>query len=180
MSDAYSPVPALNLLNEFDQQSGSEYYSHGFETTTFGEHGIVATWSKEQEFLDSFLCFAYANHSGSVYALWRIDEREDLGTLPVVVFGDEGGIGVVARNLVDLFRQLGCDWWQWPGWDGAQFVKRDDPGDEPSPRHEEYLAWLRGNFGLTPPDDPNDLLAEAEEEFGPRFETWLERFAPDE
>ncbi|MCZ1013123.1 hypothetical protein [Streptomyces noursei] len=50
-----------------------------------------------------------ANASGSRYALWRVDDRAELATLPVVVFGDEGGIGLVARNLRELFQQLGCD-----------------------------------------------------------------------
>lgn len=179
MSDAYSPVPELNSLKEFDERTGNEFYANGFELVEFGKPEPAAAYSDEQEFLDSFLCFAYASHSGSIYALWRADDREDLATLPVVVFGDEGGICVVARNLRDLFRQLGCDWRQWPSWDGAQFMEPDSH-DETSPCHEEYLAWLDETFGLTPPDNPGDLLAIAEAEFGAQLESWVDRFYPEE
>jgi hypothetical protein len=175
VSDAYSPVPELNRLKEFDERIGNHYYANGFELLEFDKLDAAGGYSDEQEFVDSFLCFAYANSSGSLYTLWRIDDREDLATLPVVVFGDEGGIGIVAKDLRDLFRQLGCDWWQWPSWGGAQFMK-PDADDEPSPRHEEYVAWLHETFGLTPPDDPGDLLDAAVVEFGAQLESWVDRF----
>ncbi|MEU9111742.1 hypothetical protein AB0D04_08130 [Streptomyces sp. NPDC048483] len=179
MSDAYSPVAELNRLKEFDERCGSEFYATGFELVEFGRSCGAETYSEEQEFIGSFLCFARANGSGSDYALWRVDDREDLATLPVVVFGDEGGIGVVARNLRDLFRQLGCDWWQWPSWDGAQFME-PDTDDKPSPRHGDYVAWLNENFGLISPDNPNDLRDAAETEFGAQLESWVDRFYQDE
>ncbi|WP_051877089.1 hypothetical protein [Streptomyces natalensis] len=120
MSNAYSPVPELNGLKEFDERCGSEYYANGFELVEFGRPSGAETYSDEQEFIDSFVCFARANRSGSDYAFWRVDHGADLATSPVVVFGDEGGICVVAGNLRDLFRQLGCDWWQWPSFSGAR------------------------------------------------------------
>lgn len=179
MSDAYSPVSELNRLKEFEERCGSEYYANGFELVEFGKPSGAETYSEEQEFVDSFLCFARANRSGSDYAFWRVDDREDLATLPVVVFGDEGGICVVASNLRDLFRQLGCDWWQWPSWEGAQFME-PDIDDKPSPRHGDYLEWLNENFGLTPPDNPNELRDVAEVEFGALLESWVDRFYQDE
>ncbi|MFF4696345.1 hypothetical protein [Streptomyces chattanoogensis] len=55
-----------------------------------------------------------------------------------------------------------------------------DTDDEPSPRHGEYLAWLAENFGLTPPDNPGDLLAVADKEFGAQLESWVDRFHQEE
>ncbi|WP_158850926.1 hypothetical protein [Saccharothrix deserti] len=109
MSDTYSPVPELNLLKQLEDRIGGENISTGFDLAEFGRTVGIDTWSKDPEFLDSFLSFATANAGGSVYALWRIDDRANLADLPVVVFGDEGGIGLVARDLRELFQQLACD-----------------------------------------------------------------------
>lgn len=179
VSDAYSPVPELNELKEFEERCGNEYYADGFELVEFGRPSGAETYSEEQEFIDSFVCFARANRTGSDYAFWRVDDRPDLATVPVVVFGDEGGIGIVAGNLRDLLRQLGCDWWQWPSWEGAQFMA-PDPDDKPSPRHGDYLEWLKETFDLTPPDDPNELRHVAEGEFGTLLENWVDRFYQEE
>ncbi|GAA2091863.1 hypothetical protein [Actinomadura alba] len=104
-----APVPELNLLKELQERIAGGNISRGFHLTDFGDTCGIDTWSEDPEFLDNLLAFANANKSGSIYVLWRIDHRADLATLPVVVFGDEGGIGVVARNLRELFQQLTCD-----------------------------------------------------------------------
>src|SRR4051794_33348434 len=99
-SDPYSPVPELNLLMALQNRLGFENYADGFGLTDFGDtSGVEAGWSKDPEFLSRLVPFAQANGTGSMYALWRVDDRSDLATLPVVVFGDEGGQHVVARNL---------------------------------------------------------------------------------
>lgn len=175
VSDAYSPVPELNLLKEFEDRGPREYYAAGFELSRFGKASGAETYSEDKAFVESFVCFARANRSGSDYAFWRVDDREDLATLPVVVFGDEGGICVVAANVRDLLRQLGCDWHQWASWETAQFTE-PDADDPPSPRHDEYVAWLKETFGLVPPDDPNTLHHTAEAEFGARLEAWVDRY----
>ncbi|MET7465682.1 hypothetical protein [Nonomuraea sp. NPDC005501] len=48
------------------------------------------------------ISFAQANSSGSMYAIWRKDDRADLATPPVVALGDEGGIHLVARDVREL------------------------------------------------------------------------------
>src|SRR2546430_16116125 len=105
MDAVHSPVPELNLLEELQDQLGPEHCSAGFELTAYGDtSGLEAGWSKAPEFLGRLVPFGQATHSGSFYALWRVDDRADLATLPVVVFGDEGGQHVVARNLRELLR----------------------------------------------------------------------------
>ncbi|MEU5303462.1 hypothetical protein [Streptomyces noursei] len=169
----------------------------------FGDTSGIDTWSKDPEFLDRFRSFAVANASESRYALWRVDDRADLATLPVVVFGDEGGIGLVARNLRELFQQLGCDRALYVGdysaWfddeaddetdddsdgDGGDGGDRDRDGDGDAGfeirDNGEYLAWLKEHFGLAAAPDPNVLVAAAEEEFAERFANWFGRFVDDE
>lgn len=175
MGHVQSPVPELNLLMELQERLGGEFISDGFELVEFGEplHG----WSDAPEFVDGFLSFANANGSGSLYAFWRIDGRADLAALPIAVFGDEGGIHLIALNLRDLLRQLACDRPLWVDWDGAGFWEYEgghrQHGDQ---GHREYLAWLEEHFGLAPPDDPNDLVRAASEELGERFTTWVRRY----
>ncbi|MCP2169716.1 hypothetical protein [Goodfellowiella coeruleoviolacea] len=186
MTDTYSPVPELNLLKELQDRIGGENISTGFDLAEFGATTGIDTWSKDPEFLDSFRSFAYANASGSKYALWRIDDRADLADLPVVVFGDEGGIGLVARNLRELFQQLACDKALYVGDYDAGFDDEDDDDSDDEAelseydRHAEYLDWLARHFGLAPAADPNDLVVAAEKEFAVRFANWVGRFVADE
>ncbi|MFF3455318.1 hypothetical protein ACFYXH_13485 [Streptomyces sp. NPDC002730] len=179
MSDAYSPILELNLLKELEERIGVENISPGFYLTDFGDTADISTWSEDSEFLDSLLPFANANASNSIYALWRIDRRADLATLPVVVFGDEGGIAVVSRNLRDLCQQLGCNRTLMVGDYSASF--RDDADDEDEEgRRTEYLAWLRQHLDLTSTPDPNALMVAAEKEVAVQFANWVGHFIDDE
>jgi len=178
MNSAYSPVPELNQLNDLEKQLEGKFISDGFELIEFGEPKHDG-WSDAQEFIESFLSFAYANSSGSFYALWRMDDRADLSTLPIAVFGDEGGIHLTARDLRDLLRQLASDRPLEVDWGGASFGEytgyhREDDGGAQA--HETYVAWLNRHFGLVPPDDPNDLIDVAENEVGAQFKTWIRAF----
>ncbi|MDX3230841.1 hypothetical protein [Streptomyces sp. ME19-01-6] len=191
MSDAYSPVPELSLLKELEDRIGGENISTGFDLTEFGATTGIHTWSDDPEFLDSFLSFAAANATGSIYAIWRVDDRANLADLPVVVFGDEGGIAVVARNLRELFQQLACDKALYVGDYDAGFDDEDDEDDRDDrddrdaeeqsayDRHPEYLAWLEQHFGLAPAEDPNALVVAAEKELAARFANWVGRFIDD-
>jgi hypothetical protein len=178
VNDSYSPVPELNQLEELQERLEGEFIADGFELIEFGEPRHDG-WSDDPEFLDAFLPFAYANSSGSLYALWRVDDRVDLAALPVVVFGDEGGIHVTARSLQDLFRQLACDRPLWVDWAGTGFGEYEGyhrDGDGRGRARETYLAWLDQHFGLTPVEDPNDLVEAAQRELGAGFTGWAGRF----
>jgi hypothetical protein len=178
VDETYSPVPELNLLKAFQDEAGFEAYAEGFGLTDYNDtSGLAAGWSKEPKFLDRLVPFAQANGTGSMYVLWRLDDREDLATLPVVVFGDEGGQHVVARNLRELFQLLGYDSEIYVDWDDA-FYSRDDE-DEYRPAHDDYVAWLDSTLGLTPADEPSAIVAAAQAEFGERFATWTRTFLPD-
>ncbi|GAA3586408.1 hypothetical protein GCM10022419_080710 [Nonomuraea rosea] len=170
MSDAYSPVPGLNLLKEFDDRIGPVYYSEGFELLEYGEDADLDTWSEHPEFLSRFIPFARATRSGSNYALWRCDDRTELAALPVVLVGDEGDLCVVARSLPELFQLLAID---------SEPTSRGFPDpvsvEEYSDGHQEFLIWLDQNFGLGPPEDLDAFWAERKE-CDERFKTWVSRF----
>ncbi|MGW6023062.1 hypothetical protein [Streptomyces sp. NPDC055099] len=93
--------------------------------------------------LDRLVPFAQATGSGSFYALWRCDDCADLATLPVILFGDEGDLDVVASGLRELLRLLAID----HEWYLSQ--EERDVDEEHSPAHGEYLVWLEERFGLS-------------------------------
>ncbi|WP_221639291.1 hypothetical protein [Nocardia bhagyanarayanae] len=175
LNSPYSPVEELNLLMGLQDRLGYENYADGFGLTDFGDiSGLVAGWSKDSEFTDRLIPFAQANGSGSFYALWRLDDRADLATLPVVVFGDEGGEYVVARHVRELFQLLGFDSEIRVDWEEVYFYRGEDEAH--SDCHDEFVAWLDENFGLSPAGDPAAVLAAAQAELGERFADWAKPF----
>ncbi|PWG13405.1 hypothetical protein DF268_12145 [Streptomyces sp. V2] len=177
MNTTYSPVPELNLLKDFQDEVGYESFADGFGLTEYGDvSGLVAGWSDDPEFIGGLIPFAQATGGGSFYALWRLDDRTDLATLPVVVFGDEGGQHVVARDLRELFRLLGFDTEISVDWDSAYFYRGEE--DPHSAYHDAYAAWLERHFGLAVAEDPDAVLAAAREELGQRFADWAEPYLP--
>jgi hypothetical protein len=178
VDETYSPVPELNQLKAFQDEVGFENYAQGFGLSEYNDtSGLEAGWSKDPQFLGQLIPFAQANGTGSMYALWRLDDRDDLATLPVAVFGDEGGQHVIARNLRELLQLLGFDTEISVDWDDAYFYRDDE--DEHVDGHDAYVAWLRETLGLAPADDPDRIVDAARAEFGERFATWTRTFLPE-
>ncbi|MFD5813196.1 hypothetical protein [Streptomyces sp. NPDC127038] len=170
MSEAYSPVPELNLLREFEDRLGPVFYSEGFELSAYDGDAGLHTWSEDPAFVGRFIPFAKANGSGSDYAFWRCDDRAELATLPVVFVGDEGDLYVIARDLGELFQLLALD--REPVSEGFP-----EPGEveEHSAGHAEFVAWLETTFGLGPAKDP-EALRHARADLDDRFRAWARPF----
>ncbi|GLY27242.1 hypothetical protein [Kineosporia sp. NBRC 101731] len=167
----YSPVPELNALWDFQAEHGFESFAQGFGLyDTFGARDDLAPgWCHDDAFHARLASFAQATAGGSIYALWRADD----GTQPVVVFGDEGGIQVVAADVRDFLRVLSFDGEPSVDWDRVYYFKSDE--DEPSPAHEEFVAWL-GLRALEPVAEADPLVEVAQERYGQEFSTWLGQF----
>ncbi|MFF8713158.1 hypothetical protein ACF07T_17265 [Streptomyces sp. NPDC015184] len=171
----YSPIPELNLLKEFEE-GVSSWYAPGFELQAFGEDdgGYPGT-------ADRLRTFALATGSGSVYAIWLLDERPDLAALPVVFLGDEGGINLVARDLREFFRVLASGWTPMGSWERVEYAdeREEDEDHDPCPDNERFRAWLRHRFGLEAVEDPNDVVEATEAELWDRFAAWIGPLHPD-
>ncbi|GAA3141167.1 hypothetical protein GCM10010466_35220 [Planomonospora alba] len=170
MSDVYSPVPELNLLKELQDRLGGKPYSGEFELIDYGDLRYVSG-HEDPEFQERLIPFARACGSGSFYALWRCDDREDLATLPVIFCGDEGEIFIEASDLRDLFRLLALDG---AHLDGAELEEEDH-----SDGHHEYLAWLNEHFGLAPPQDAAPIHEAAFQRYAGPFAEWWLQVDPD-
>ena len=176
MHITYSPIEELNLLKEFQDKVGYENFARGFGLTEYGDISGLPAWSEDPEFTGRLIPFAQATAGGSFYALWRLDDREDLATLPVVVFGDEGGEHVVARGVRELFQLLGFDEEISVEHERAYFYRDED---EPhTDCHDEYVIWLERHFGLPVARDPDAVLAAAQAEWGQGFADWIRPFLP--
>ncbi|MFI0261193.1 hypothetical protein ACH4OW_19395 [Streptomyces sp. NPDC017056] len=183
MAAAFSPIPELNLLKDFEVAMDGAWFSEGFELYKYKgpDPELLSAWlglkaplsRREQARVDRIIPFAQATGTGSFYALWRCDDRKDLSTLPVVFFGDEGDLDVVANGLRELFQLLTLDN-EWLIIDDD----RDGDDEEPSEGREEYLDWLERTFGLGEPEDPDAIMDAASEAYGQDFADWLQEISP--
>ncbi|GAA4640177.1 hypothetical protein GCM10023196_104650 [Actinoallomurus vinaceus] len=165
MADVFSPIPELNLLKEFDDAQ-DDFFANGFEMDEYGK-----------EIEEGLISFAQANGSGSLYGIWRKDDREDLATLPVVAMGDEGGVHVVARDFREFLRLLAsipADCEPWIDWESFGLRECDEPVE-----NEPYLAWLKETFGITPADDWRAIVHGAQAELGKEWAAWIHPIMPD-
>ena len=169
----------LDALHQFQEHIGARFLAPGFELLEFGNQTGIRTWSQDPEFLGALHTFAQASASGSQYALWRMEDRGGTTSCPVVVFGDEGGLGVVARSLPELFQQVAAGQALSVGDYTAWFHHVEDR-NESDGVDERFLVWLADRYGLDPAEDPNAMIDVAVRQYGELFARWMGRFVDDE
>ncbi|EHK87539.1 hypothetical protein ACQPZU_11745 [Saccharomonospora azurea] len=173
MTDAFSPIPELNLLKAF-HDTQDDFFAVGFEMYGYGEDYYV---DPVPELAERLVYFAQANGSGSMYGIWRKDDRADLATLPVVAMGDEGGLHLVARDFrafLRLLASLPTDAEPDIDWDSFDIRDGNDPVNNTA-----FLAWLEHTFGLAPVADWRTLVDTTREELGREWVSWLRPIVPD-
>ncbi len=167
-------VPELLLkLWDFDQTCDCRYFAEGFEFVADAK-GAIATWCNATGFLERLLPFAQANGSGSVYALWLPSSDTNLRVAPVIIFGDEGGVHVVAENISQLLRLLTFDAEPIVDFDSVCYCRFDD--QEFSPHTQRYADWLAANAGLTTIQDPKEIVGAAQSAWKSRFVAWAREY----
>lgn len=181
-------------LKEFQQNFGTRYppkefvylhafqkempeYAQGFYLLVDNKSGLKS-WSEDTAFLDPLMPFAQANGSGSFYALWDEGTGKELNEMPVIVFGDEGGIHVVAENILQLMRLLTYDTEIYVDHTSTYFYK--DGEEEESEYGDSYRAWLKEHFRQDPIDDPARIIETAQKKYKSSFDNWIKPFFNDE
>lgn len=165
----------LEDLFRFEQEYGTESYSECFYLSANDKTGIK-TWSEDPEFYNAFIEFAAANGSGSFYTFWL--QQDDLNNCPIVVFGDEGGIHVVATNIRELLQLLTFDREVSVDFDTAYFYKDEDEAYE-SPEHAAYADWLQTKLNLdtvTTNTAADAIIASAQDKYQIRLNEFLKRY----
>ncbi|WP_126653850.1 hypothetical protein [Chryseobacterium aureum] len=171
------PVELEKLVDFQNAVSSFENYSQGFGVLIDNKSGLKS-WSDDDRFLNSMLPFAQANGSGSFYAIWNNGTDQPLNKMPVVVFGDEGGVHIVAENMVQLLHLLTFDTEISVDSDEAYFYK-DEDGDEESEDLNEYLTWIKENYGLIQIENPDLLIKKAQAQYKESFDQWFGQYFTD-
>lgn len=167
----------LALFFEINDELGFENYSQGFGLYEDDKSGI-STWSEDEAFLDQLMPFAQANGSGSMYVLWNNEAGKSLNELPVVVFGDEGGQHVIAKNIFEFMQLLTFDNEISVDHEEAYFYK-DEEDYEESENLQEYIDWLKENFNLDPIQETESIIKNAQEKYKAEFDQWVSHFCPE-
>lgn len=182
----------LDRLIDFEEERSASQIERGVGRVYSQEFCIwhrgsdyIDWWSRDQPFHDqSFLCRFYpvatANGTGSFYAIWDDGSGCPLGQMPIAIFGDEGGLHVVAENLLQLLRLLTCDVEPDVCDDRVGFLKdEDDEYYEESEDRGKYQAWLREEFSAEPVGDPNEILVAAQAKHESAFGRFVRQYDAD-
>src|SRR6185503_18875839 len=165
--------PALAKLLAFQDEHDFESYSECFGLLA-DDKGGLRSWSSDDRFLSRLMPFAQATGGGSFYALWAHQPGASTSEMPVIVFGDEGGVHVIAENVSQLLRLLTFDVEPMVDHDGVTYYKAKD--HEPRDNHDAYVAWLKAELDLDPIDDPAPLVAAAQSRHKAAFAAWMSPF----
>ncbi|MFT5778449.1 MAG: hypothetical protein ACI837_001405 [Crocinitomicaceae bacterium] len=173
------PVPKiLNDLFDFDTAVAFDnWFSNGFELINDSEKMMLRSYSDDESFLRSLVCFANADGTGSTYALWIHHESDDLEKAPIVVFGSEGGFHIVAKNLIEFLQLLTFDGEPMVSWENVTYFKGED--EEESKYHLEYKNWLRDSYEINPISDASSLVANAQKTYQQEFNLWMKKYYSD-
>lgn len=154
--------------------SSFENYSHGFGVLVDDKSGLKS-WSEDSSFLDKLYPFAQANGSGSFYAIWNDGTNKQINEMPIVVFGDEGGVHVVAENILQLLHLTTFDTEISVDFEKTYFYKDKDDYEE-SEDLNEYLKWLKGDYGLDQIQEPSEIISSAQAKYKIAFEQWFGQY----
>jgi hypothetical protein len=149
-----------------------EFYSDGFEIILIAKDWLKS-WSEEENFINKLIPFAQANYSGSFYAIWINNNEKPLNQLPILVFGDEGGVHIVAENILQLLHLLTYDAEILVDENAAYFSKEKH---EASKNLKEYLKYIKEKYNLEPISETERIIKIAQEKYQRQFNNWFNQY----
>ena len=164
------PNELVQLL-EFQNKSGGDVFSEGFELSANVKQGLYYGWSKNPDFLNNLFPFARANNSGSFYAFWSNSTTANLNDMPIVIFGDEGGEHIIAEDFLQLLKILTYDSEPMVDPDKVIYYK-DEEGYRPSPKLDSFKRWIKETFNIDPTDSPDEIVNLARKKYWGAFDEW--------
>lgn len=172
------PVELEKLIYFQNHISSFENYTKGFGVFIDNKSGLK-TWSNDENFLNRLHPFAQANGSGSFYVIWDDGTDKSIDQMPVAVFGDEGGVHIVAGNMKEFLHLLTYDTEISVEFDQAYFYKDDEEyGDEywESEDLGQYLEWVEADYGLGSIENPDEVIKNAQNNYKESFDQWLKQY----
>ena len=193
-------------LVKFDKEYGEEAYAEEFwivddEGDFFKYFLALEDKEKTKEYSQSVKIFASADGTGARYAFWFTDGNTDKNKAPIIYYGSEGEIVLIAENIKDLIKMLsyGCECM-----DGSFYHGIYEEDYENYDNFLEYLIdylpnfltfreWMRESLGIEPVSIENLkngkegeseeiilLQKKAQKKYKKAFDIWQHQFYPSE
>ncbi|SER69021.1 hypothetical protein [Myroides profundi] len=178
------PNEIKSLLEFQTSETIPSYYSNAIYLID-EDPGIIESISEEEEFVNSFVPFAEANSTGSIYAFWVQDKAvKSLDNCPIVVFGDEGGVFIVAKNIKELLQISAYDVEAVVFMEEFYFPDKEELIEEgefdAAEFNKEFLDWLRTDAKLKPIltiEAIDEVIANAQDQSAEELEQFIAKFA---
>jgi predicted DNA-binding WGR domain protein len=196
----YQIPTTLKLLAEFEDKYGRETFGTSFylrtENNAFDTYFDKKDKKRIQEYTNQMLPFAVADGTGGIVALWVREGNDDLENAPIIYYGSEGGISVVAQNLKEYIQILsfGAECM-----DGSFYHSIDEYDDDSdfkdfksefihyNPNFLSFRKWMKETLNITPVEDwdeeDNDivegLVKNAIKKLTKSFDKWQYQFYPN-
>ena len=170
------PKELIGLVNFQNSIDDDENFSDQFYIgRDYSDKSGISGYSDNDEFTSSIIEFAMADGSGSSYAFWIRNGNRNLNEAPILAFGSEGGIHIVAKDIKELLQILTFDVEPSTGWEELYFYK-DEDDYEPSDKIVEYKKWALENFSIKSTDDADEIVNDAQEIYEEEFQNWLKKY----
>jgi len=191
-------------LVKFDEEYGAETYAESFwivnEEDDFFENWLALDdTEKMKEYSQSVKVFASADGTGAHYAFWFTDGNTDKNKAPIICYGSEGEITLVAENIKDLIKMLsyGCECMDGVFYHG--FDKEDYEGYDNFleyfinylPNFLTFREFMKENLGIEPVSIENlknskegeceeivQLYKKAQKKYKKAFDEWQYQYLP--
>lgn len=175
------PDTLLKLI-DFDAAINDNYYfTESFELTyrSYWDRALEVT-SVRRPFFKAIIPFAQATSSGSFYAFWVKEPTQSLDQAPIVFFGDEGGIYIVANNLEELLQIICIDAEPMTYDESVVYIPEEYDEDEAedfiSKHIDTYKAWVKSTFNREPlnRNEIDVLVKKAQQNHQNDFNNWFD------
>lgn len=192
----YEIPETLVKLAEFDANLENESYGESFwlraEENIFKYLLDNSLTSKEQieVYANHAIVFANADGTGGFYAFWVEDNKSDLEEAPIVAYGSEGEVKIVAKNLKELIKILSYGAEGLNGNYGLDCYDSYDEFLEYNPNFLAFRTWMKKELDIEPiknwkvpqSDDVNAIIEDANKVYKKRFNAWQYQFykSPEE
>lgn len=195
---------SLVELAKFDNKHRQNYADSFYisNDNDFEDWADECTEEQIKEYTSSLLGFACADGTGSTYALWLYKGITDLEDAPIVCYGSEGQLNVVAENLRQLIKMLSFGAENLHGEGFYHYFDDDDMEDEDfvyltdfikyKPSFLLFRKWMKETLDIDPvsiEDLENNEIGESEEvdelqekarkKWQKKFEKWHFQYASD-
>jgi len=188
-------------LVKFDEEFGGETYAESFWIID-DEDDFFESWlhdtpeDKIKEFSKSMKVFASADATGARYAFWLKDKNTNYNNAPIICYGSEGQIVIVAENINDLIKMLsfGSE-----GMDGSfsHYIENEDEDfyedfKDSFPNHLTFRKWMKETLNIEPvnldglindgkseSEEIEKLQKKARQKLQKSFDKWQYQFYPN-